>query len=50
MIWKDNMGKPVADSDAKSLKWFDLTALPLLAFDHGKVISDVIEMMREGAR
>lgn len=46
MIWKKEMGTPVADSDAKSLKWFDLGSLPELAFDHAKIISDVIGMMR----
>lgn len=46
MIWKEEMGAPRAGSDAKSLSWFDLTRLPELAFDHGKIISDVIRMMR----
>jgi len=46
MIWKKALGTPVADSDAKSLQWFDLGSLPELAFDHGKIISDVIGMMR----
>lgn len=46
MIWKQEMGTPVADSDAKSFQWFDLSSLPELAFDHAKIISDVIGMMR----
>jgi len=50
MLWKNEMGTPVADSDAKALEWFDLTRLPELAFDHGKIISDVIRMMSEGAK
>jgi len=48
MIWKKEMGMPVADSDAKSLKWYDLSKLPELAFDHGKIINDVIGMMSSG--
>ena len=50
MIWKETMGEAVADSDANAVKWFDLTRLPLLAFDHAKIIGDVLEMMREGAK
>ncbi|MCP4309980.1 MAG: NUDIX hydrolase [Bacteroidetes bacterium] len=50
MIWKEEMGRPVADSDAKSLQWFDLTRLPELAFDHGDIIGDVIGMLREGTK
>ena len=50
MIWKETMGIAVADSDAKAVKWLDLTRLPQLAFDHGKIIGDVLEMIREGAK
>lgn len=50
MIWKEEMGNPVAASDASDVKWFDLTQLPPLAFDHEKIISDVIAMMREGTK
>ena len=50
MIWKETMGKPMADSDANAVKWFDLTRLPQLAFDHAKIIGDVLEMIREGAK
>jgi len=50
MIWKETMGKAVADSDANAVKWFDLTRLPQLAFDHAKIIGDVLEMIREGAK
>lgn len=50
MIWKDDMGQPKAASDAKTVKWFDLTKLPPLAFDHGRIISDVLEMIREGSK
>jgi 8-oxo-dGTP diphosphatase len=50
LIWKEEMGKPEANSDARAVKWFDLTQLPQLAFDHGKIIKDVIGMMREGTK
>jgi len=46
MIWKKEMGTALADSDAKSLQWFNLSRLPELAFDHKKIIDDVIRMMR----
>ena len=50
MIWKETMGEAVAASDANAVKWFDLTKLPQLAFDHAKIVGDVIEMIREGAK
>lgn len=50
LIWKEEMGKPKANSDASETKWFDLTQLPQLAFDHGKIIEDVIGTMREGTK
>lgn len=50
MIWKADMGTAVAGSDASTVKWFDLTQLPALAFDHAEILNDVIEMMREGAK
>ncbi len=50
LIWKEEMGKPKANSDARETKWFDLTLLPQLAFDHGKIIEDVIGTMREGTK
>jgi len=50
LIWKEEMGKPKANSDARDVRWFDLTKLPQLAFDHGKIIEDVIGMMREGTK
>ncbi len=50
MIWKPEMGIPVAGSDAGELAWFGLTSLPALAFDHNKIIRDVIRMMQEGAQ
>ena len=48
MIWKEELGVPVAGSDAREAAWFPLTSLPPLAFDHSQIISDVIRMMQEG--
>lgn len=48
LIWKEAMGKAKAGSDAASLRWFDLSELPELAFDHKEIISDVIRMIKEG--
>jgi 8-oxo-dGTP diphosphatase len=48
MIWKKEMGIPRAGSDAAALEWFALNQLPELAFDHRKIIADVIRMIREG--
>ncbi len=48
MIWKEEMGIPLAGSDAASLQWFGLTELPQLAFDHASIVADVIRMIREG--
>jgi len=48
MIWKKEMGSPKAGSDAASLRWFALNELPELAFDHAKILADVIRMIREG--
>ncbi|OUJ18741.1 NUDIX family hydrolase [Methanonatronarchaeum thermophilum] len=33
-------GKPKADTDAKTAKWFKTNNLPKLAFDHQKIIND----------
>lgn len=46
-IWKPEQGEPVAGSDAGELKWFTLTGLPELAFDHAVIIEDVVEMIRD---
>ena len=48
MIWKEELGMPVAGSDAGEAAWFALTSLPPLAFDHGQIIHDVIRMMQQG--
>ena len=45
MIWKEEMGKPVAGTDASALAWFGLTELPELAFDHTGIIGEVIRMI-----
>lgn len=50
MIWKEGMGHAVASSDASAVKWFELSSLPPLAFDHGKIVSDVLGMIRKGAK
>ena len=48
MIWKKEMGRPESGSDAADLRWFGLTELPDLAFDHARILADVIRMIREG--
>ena len=48
MIWKPSMGEPQAGSDAADLRWFALNKLPDLAFDHARILADVISMIREG--
>ncbi len=50
MIWKEEMGRPKAGSDASLLQWFGLNELPKLAFDHKQIVSDVIRMIQEGSR
>ncbi len=49
MIWKPEMGLPVAGSDAKIVSWFDLSELPELAFDHTHIIGDVIKMLKNNS-
>jgi 8-oxo-dGTP diphosphatase len=46
LLWNPAMGLPLAGSDAKSLAWHELTALPELAFDHDHIIGDVIQIIR----
>ncbi len=38
---------PVAADDAKNLRWFALTDLPALAFDHSEIIHDACAKIRE---
>jgi len=46
MIWKKEMGLPKAGSDAASLAWHELSALPKMAFDHATIVQDVIQTIR----
>ncbi len=42
----DNINmKPVAGDDAKNVKWFSISELPLLAFDHRKIIEDALKSL-----
>ncbi len=38
----DQHNTPVAGDDAARAKWFDLSALPELAFDHKRIISEAL--------
>jgi 8-oxo-dGTP diphosphatase len=48
MIWNEEMGLPKAGSDAAAIQWFSLEKLPDLAFDHFKIITDVIQTISKG--
>jgi 8-oxo-dGTP diphosphatase len=50
MMWKQGMGEAKAASDARSLGWFDLTSLPDMAFDHERIITDVVDLIRNTAK
>jgi 8-oxo-dGTP diphosphatase len=50
MVWEEKMGRPVAGSDADTVRWFGLHALPEMAFDHSRIIRDVINMMKNGVK
>ena len=39
--------KPKASSDARNVKWYDVKALPLLAFDHQLIIEDALQRARK---
>lgn len=43
-LLKDPIGEPKGGDDAKEAKWWDLDALPPLAFDHDRIISDAIKI------
>ena len=34
---------PIASDDAKEVKWFPISELPQLAFDHGDIIKEGLE-------
>jgi ADP-ribose pyrophosphatase YjhB (NUDIX family) len=40
-------GKLKAGDDAKNVRWFPISQLPLLAFDHKKIIDDYIKKQEE---
>ena len=37
--------EPKAGDDAKNVKWFSISELPLLAFDHQKIIEDALKVI-----
>jgi len=37
--------EPKAGDDAKNVKWFSISELPLLAFDHQKIIEDALKSL-----
>ncbi len=39
-------GRTKAGDDAKNVRWFPISQLPLLAFDHKKIIDDYIKQTR----
>ena len=41
----DETHQPRAGSDARNARWFPLNKLPQLAFDHGKIIGEVLEVL-----
>jgi 8-oxo-dGTP diphosphatase len=41
----DQFNIPVAGDDAAQAKWFDISALPPLAFDHKRIIREAIESL-----
>lgn len=46
-LLKNPVGNPKGSDDAKEAKWWDLTALPPLAFDHDKIIADGIKLYNQ---
>ena len=46
LIWEAKMGEPVAADDAAECRWFGLSELPELWFDHADVIRDVVELVK----
>ena len=45
--WAKKEPEPRAGSDSKNVQWFDVAALPPLAFDHQQIISDTIDLLAE---
>ena len=39
----DNLAEAKAKDDAKSVRWFPIDELPVLAFDHAEIIRDAVE-------
>ncbi len=37
--------EPIAGDDAKNVKWFSISELPLLAFDHQDIIEDALSAL-----
>ncbi len=42
--------KPKAASDAKAVRWFPMSALPKLAFDHSEIIAVALDRLRSKVR
>lgn len=45
IIEHDKKSTPVAGDDAAQAKWFDITNLPALAFDHEQIIHEAVEAL-----
>lgn len=45
IAYLDKRQPPIAGDDAADAQWFSIKQLPELAFDHSKIIQDVIEMV-----
>lgn len=43
----DQTVSPSAGDDAADVRWFDLSELPRLAFDHGRIISEALDALPE---
>ena len=41
-IVNSNLNMPKAGDDAKNAQWFEVTNTPVLAFDHGQILEDVL--------
>jgi 8-oxo-dGTP diphosphatase len=44
----DKKPPAVAADDAADCNWFDLNALPKMAFDHGQILADIRTRLRSG--